>query len=394
VKGRELINEIATEPGTVPDWVEVVPTGVWLGHPAGDEVVTPGHLAAALAAFERQHLGRGPGLVIDWHHGSIMPGGQGPTAPAAGWISAMELREDGTRLWGKVMWTPRAASAIEQREYRGLSPVLRFNRPDPETGEPVLMQIHSVALTNTPFMTELESLNEDRAGASGAGHDASPDGKERPMKLLECLANALGLKPEEAASKLSLDAGAEDKVVAEALVANAARLTVLEGEAAKARPPVTGAVANAIGVAPDADEAAVIAAVAGLKTAPEPAEDMGLIANELGLDGEASTAKVLVAIRQAKAGRQMDEAEQLVANAVAAGKIPPKLRDRYVAMVRKDLPAGRELVNSMGVIGKPQVDVAAGAGAGAGGDQLTDAQANVARMLGLSKEAMLAALSN
>ena len=41
---------------------------------------------------------------------------------AAGWFKGLELRENGDELWGEVEWTPKAAEAIRNKEYRFVSP--------------------------------------------------------------------------------------------------------------------------------------------------------------------------------------------------------------------------------------------------------------------------------
>jgi len=211
---------VAQEPGAVPEWVMLARTGAWFGHPTAQQVIEPRHLASALDYFRRHYAAHGTDLVIDYHHASMaVPMAK---APAAGWVREMELRNGGTELWGRVLWTTEAAGAIARREYRYLSPVFRFDRPDRLTGEPVPLQIHSVALTNTPFLTELESLNEAVAEGPRTG-----DAKESPseggieMPILDSLAAALEAEPAELAARLGLEPDADDRTVAEAVMANA-----------------------------------------------------------------------------------------------------------------------------------------------------------------------------
>jgi phage I-like protein len=147
---RDAVARLDPPGAQAPLWVMVLRTGAWLGHPTAPEVVTPEHLHAALDSFARHYQSHGADLVIDYHHGSVLAARTGAKAPAAGWIRAMELRNDGTELWGRVLWTAEAAAAIGRREFRYLSPVLRFGWPDRVTGKPIALQIHSVALTNTP----------------------------------------------------------------------------------------------------------------------------------------------------------------------------------------------------------------------------------------------------
>ncbi|NLG64574.1 MAG: hypothetical protein GX537_03100, partial [Actinobacteria bacterium] len=222
--------EIVATDGSVPDWIMVLRTGMWLGHSSGPEIVTPEHLQSALAEFNRHYAAHGADLVVDYHHASVRAAVSSDIkAPAAGWIRAMELRNNGSELWGHVLWTSDAAAAIARREYRRLSPVLLFGRPDRVTGEPLPLQIHSVALTNTPFMTDLESLNSNAGDV--AGDPTTQDDGGRSMTLIELLAQALGRTPEEVASSLGLEAGADDKAVAAAIDAAGSELKDLKAAA-------------------------------------------------------------------------------------------------------------------------------------------------------------------
>jgi len=75
----------------------------------------------ALAWFRR----RGRDLKIDYEHQSLAELNRraDKRAPAAGWISALEIRQDG--LWASgVSWTATAARHLEEDEYRYHSPVI------------------------------------------------------------------------------------------------------------------------------------------------------------------------------------------------------------------------------------------------------------------------------
>lgn len=337
---------IPQEPGTVPEWVMLARTGAWLGHPTAREVVEPRHLSSALDYFERHYAAHGTDLVIDYGHASMAaPQGR---APAAGWVNRMELRGD--ELWGRVLWTTEAAGAIARREYRCLSPVFRFDRPDRLTGQPVPLQIHSVALTNTPFLTELESLNT-AAADGGANHSPTEGGMEMP--ILQSLAAALDTEPAALAGRLGLAADADERAVAEALVANAET------------------------VAPDAPDAEERTALVQLR-----AEAAALRA-KLGLTEDAPEEDVLNAL---DAADRCSEAEELVDGAVREGRVPPAHRDFYLREALGDLRAAREVINSLPVLTAPQpVPPVRTEGT------LTDGEETVRRQLGLSAEQMLAA---
>ncbi|WP_281424767.1 phage protease [Paludibacterium yongneupense] len=99
---------------------------------------------------------------------------------AAGWFKNLEWR-DGQGLFATdVEWTPAAAKAIADHEYRFISPVFRF---DPQTGD--VQQIYMAALTNNPGLDGMQSVALSAFLSSQ---------KEPPMnKLLEALLAQLGL---------------------------------------------------------------------------------------------------------------------------------------------------------------------------------------------------------
>lgn len=110
-----LMTEIAAEGGKAPDWIMLFPKGPKIEARDGRRF-TINDPAAIIAAFERN---QGP-LAIDYEHGQAHKAAEGELAPAAGWMTAMELR-DGA-LWAKVEWTDKAAAMIAAREYRFTSP--------------------------------------------------------------------------------------------------------------------------------------------------------------------------------------------------------------------------------------------------------------------------------
>jgi len=172
----------------VPSSVQLIPTGPAVVGRDGRSWLFDG---AAVDATLRAFNARGIELPIDWEHATQHRAPKGQTAPAAAWITALNVREGA--LWADVRWTDRGHDQVLNREYRFLSPVFDF---DPGTGR--IVRLVSAGLTNTPNLP-LQALNS-----------------EKNMEL-----------------KLSLSA----------------------------------AVAAALSVSVDADEAAVLAAIAALRTA-------------------------------------------------------------------------------------------------------------------------------
>jgi len=382
------VDVAAPLPATAPQWVMLARVGAWHGHPHADEVITPEKLNSALNYFNTHYAAHGADLVVDYHHSSVTAAPQGGLAPAAGWVSRMEIRAGGDELWGHVLWTAEAAARVSRREFRYLSPALRFSAPDRVSGEPVPMFIHSVALTNTPFLTELGSLNACQAGVldTGRGDGAPADGCALSdpseggdgMSLLEAIAAAADREPDQVAAALGLD-DTTDRAVAAGIVANAARLT----EADEARGRVPEFVANAIGLDPGAGETAVRAALIRLKA---PAAGLAPIRSRLGLPDTADQAEILNAIGALAAAQRRSEAAELVNAAVSAGRIPPAHREFYLHEAECDPDAARQVINALPVLTAPHRAAAEPAQR-----ELTDGEASICRQLGLSAEAFLRA---
>lgn len=119
-----------------PEWVHLIPAGTFSGRDGRG----PYHLdaEAVLAAF----AGHGADLPIDYDHQSLEAAAKAGPVPAAGWITALEMREDG--LWARVSWTPQAAELLAGRQYRYLSPVF-MHRPDG-----TVVELLGAGLTHTP----------------------------------------------------------------------------------------------------------------------------------------------------------------------------------------------------------------------------------------------------
>ena len=92
-------------------------------------------------------------IVIDYEHQTILSADNGQPAPAAGWLIA------GGFTWDPMMglvatdirWTTDAADMIREGEYRFISPVFSY-------ADGVPNELMSVALTNTPSLTNLQEL--------------------------------------------------------------------------------------------------------------------------------------------------------------------------------------------------------------------------------------------
>jgi phage I-like protein len=188
--GRTLVLRVALGDLELDDkrscWAHVARLGEWRGHPAGPFQIEQRHLASIVDCFERS---KSDELVFDYEHAST---GEGAEAPASGWVKQIEIRGDD--LWAFVEWTERAAGYIRAGEYRYASCVIFFDRPDKESGEPVPARLHSIALTNVPFMDGLTAIAlTEKVGPA----IALTDSKEKRVIEKKIISEAIKAAPTE-----------------------------------------------------------------------------------------------------------------------------------------------------------------------------------------------------
>lgn len=103
-----------------PEWVHLVPAGTFSGRDGRGPYRLDAE--AVMAAWQKGGLD----LPIDFEHQTLTAEEKAGPVPVAGWIKALDVREDG--LWGRVEWTGQAAELIRARAYRYLSPVFRHQQ--------------------------------------------------------------------------------------------------------------------------------------------------------------------------------------------------------------------------------------------------------------------------
>jgi len=111
-------------------------------------------------------------LAIDYEHQSFERYNTRSDGlrPAAGWISRLDIREDG--LWaGGVVWTERAKNLLRSGEYRYFSPVIYWTDEDYTD----LAALGPVALTNDPAMRGVRPLIAARSNLDEA---SAPSGDQ------------------------------------------------------------------------------------------------------------------------------------------------------------------------------------------------------------------------
>lgn len=248
---------------------------------------------AALAARQSNPM------VIDYEHQTLNSQQNGQPAPAAGWFKNLEWR-DGQGLFATdVEWTPAAARAIADGEYRFISPVFEFNA---QTGE--VQRIRMAALTNNPGLDGMQAV---------ALSAFFPSTQEPQMnKLLQALLTALGLTEQTP----------EDQAV-----------TALNAHLAKARSDADQVAAL---TAEKANTDAQIAALTAAAGAPDPARYVPIgVVTGLQTQVAALTAQV--------AGREVDE---VVEAALTAGKLLPAQEAWARELGKSNLPALKTFIES------------------------------------------------
>jgi len=173
------------------------------------------------------------GVLIDFDHFSL---DVGQRSEAAGWITNLEARPDG--LFAKIRWSDVGQAAVEGGRYRFLSPVwakadcveLGGNRVRP-------VRLLNAAVTNDPNLKGMLPLSnrgrqaEDlKAGPvdlspTCRGSERTPDeGKEKTMKtVIEKLVNHLGLAADASETSVLAAMKALPTVAAHAELQNSLR---------------------------------------------------------------------------------------------------------------------------------------------------------------------------
>lgn len=134
--------------------------GEWKGHYAGAFRIDSADIEKMKLNFDRRNID----LVIDYEHQTLM----GCVAPAAGWVRSMHIKDG--KLYGMVFWTDKAKEYIKNREYRYLSPVFNFGATDKKSGAWIGCELESVALTNTPFLDELDEVIANKNSKTKESH--------------------------------------------------------------------------------------------------------------------------------------------------------------------------------------------------------------------------------
>ena len=145
-------------------WVQVAEVGRFKGHSAGEFELNSDVFDQVVKNF----LSRDIPIPWDFEHASEQDATSGSIpvtgAPAQGYIHRLENR--GSRgLWALVEWGALAKQYIKAGQYKFCSPAIRFGSKDTVTGANVGARLTSVALTSTPFLSNMVPLAAKDQGA-------------------------------------------------------------------------------------------------------------------------------------------------------------------------------------------------------------------------------------
>lgn len=233
-------------------------------------------------------------ISIDYEHQTLLAATNGQPAPAAGWIQSVEWR-NGEGLFAQVKWTDRALALITADEYRYISPVILYDQAGNVTG------LHNAALVSVPGLVGMDAVQAALA-AQFPTTTPSANRQETHMELVQLIA------------LLGLASGATAADVTAAITALMAR---------PALGSVPAALASALGLANNADEAAALAAVGQLRK-----PDASAVQTIATLQAQLAALTAQVNTRNVN---------EVVDAAIAAGKLVPAMREWAVNLGQKDM---------------------------------------------------------
>lgn len=293
-------------------WIQISKVGEWKGHSRGPFQLTRAHFESAIAEQSRM---RTP-LNFDYEHASAscIP----VHAPSSGYASKLEIRgEPGAEtLWAYTRLTKKAVQEVLDEEYRYISPTWMFDVPDRVEGEEKLLPavLHSVALTNTPFLDGMEpitlSATMSRLASIGRFASVALAGKESMDPKNEAPAAE---SPEEEKDGASEDSSIVERMMQVLGLADRAALGAWMDEQEKGAKPEqkdVKATETALSLALAANER-MAAELAGLRAVEADREVTALIATGRALETERAE---LLALREASPSmfKKLSERAQVV----------------------------------------------------------------------------------
>jgi phage I-like protein len=189
-------------------WSHLAPRGEFAHGESGTlQVIDDRALAAMVNQFRAEATRPNfPGLLVDFDHFSYDPD---KPSTAAGWVVAMERRDDG--LWGRVRWTEAGEEAVTNGEYRFISPTWLRRDMEPVAPESPAsgpapasparqrpVRLDSLALTNSPNLRGMVPLSNSRRSAAPQTAPADAGPKTTTNRKMKSVCSLLGLHEDAA----------------------------------------------------------------------------------------------------------------------------------------------------------------------------------------------------
>jgi len=417
--GPRFVMTLAEPPGTGLLRIPIAVTGKWKGAEK-EFAIGLDDLKEIRANFAKKPTHE---INVDYEHASEVPFGTGGPVLSAGRIVRLDEPEKYANgsgqmssgqsepkpsahlptspsarfiLWGWYEPTKRARQLIAAKEYRYISPAIRWGARDKVSGKTAGTVLASVALVNKPFLEEMPEIHLCELDGTpafvslGQLHIPEPVNQESLSEKEKEMAKTLKLKcltdehleQHDLAPEMKGQIGVFD---GEELIGIADGLDGLEsrpgsGDAEDGK-KLAQLLATEIGL-PGVSVAEIAALV---KRGTEAPQDQYAALSESIHDGRINLQE---AGKLADAGRvrfatilRAQEAERRVEAAVKAGKVLPKHRAHALKLALSDATAFSALVEQA----RPMVDVRSHGHAG-GGEQPTAQQALMAEVNAYAKE--------
>lgn len=244
-------------------------------------------------------------LVVDECHATDLAAPLGGSAPARGWIVALEARQDG--IWGRVEWNSEGRKLRADKAYRGISPAILHDKAMRVLG------IARASLINLPNLKGLTALHQE----------------ERRMDWKAMLIEALGLEADatdeaiEAAVIKKLGMGDEE----------ASEEALQSALQAQAKP-----IAAALGLQADASSDAIVTAIGQLKSGGN--DVITTLQSEL-----TSVSEQLTALQSERAG---EKSAAFIDQAIREGRVGVKAkRKEYIAMHQENAERTEAVIEAL-----------------------------------------------
>jgi len=367
-------------------------------------------------------------INVDYEHASEVPFGTGGPVLSAGRIRKLDEPErfsNGNRelgmgnretpnsqlptpnsrfiLWGWYEPTERARELIANREYRYISPAIRWGAKDKVTGKTAGTVLTSVALVNKPFLEELPEIHLCELGTGDSG-PAGRDGESQVFVSLQQLhvpgpINQVSVAYRQPGESQEPKVKESKSPAVEELNSSTFRLsTSNKGETTMAKSLKLKCLTDAhleehnlpaehkgkIGVFDGEELIGIADGPEGWEPTEAPQDQFAALSESIH-DGKIN---LVEAGKLADAGRvrfstilQAQEAERKVEAAVKAGKVLPKNRAHALKLALSDATGFRALVEQA----RPVVDLRSHGHAG-GGEATTAQQALMAEVNAYAKE--------